>query len=157
MNKFLKFAISVLICEATGLIATPFTVVAIPTWYANLNKPFFSPPNWVFGPVWIILYFMMGVSAFLVLNTKHKKKKVGEALTYFAVQLTFNFLWSVIFFGFRAPLIALFDIVLLLVTIVATYRQFKKISRVSAYLLIPYLLWVSFATVLNFSIVILNK
>jgi benzodiazapine receptor len=157
MKDFPKLVASVVGCELVGIIGTPFTISAISTWYVFLNKPFFSPPNWIFGPVWTILYFFMGVSAFLVWQKGLNHKKVKKALTYFKLQLFFNFLWSILFFGLHSPILGLVDIIVLLVSIILTIGAFYKISKIAAYLLIPYLLWVSFATILNISIVVLNK
>ena len=157
MNKIIKFIISVAVCELVGLISTPFTISAIQTWYQYLNKPSFSPPNWVFGPVWTILYFLMGISAYLIWIKGLKNKKVKPALKIFIVQLIFNFLWSIFFFGMHNPILSLIDIILLWITILLTIIKFYELSKPAAYLLIPYILWVSFATLLNFAIVILNK
>lgn len=157
MNNYLKLTIFIIICELVGLISTPFTINSVQTWYQYLNKPFFSPPNWVFGPVWTLLYLLMGVSAYLIWRKGLKKKNIKPALIYFSVQLFFNFLWSIIFFGLHSPFVALIDIVLLLVTIFITILKFYNISKPAAYLLIPYILWVSFATLLNLSIILLNK
>ena len=132
----------VTICELVGIAGTPFTVAAIPTWYATLTKPPFSPPNWIFGPVWTLLYAMMGVSMYLVFQEGWKKKKVKEAFAYFVIQLVLNFSWSFLFFGLRNPLLGLIDIVLLWIAIFLTIKKFYKISKPTAYLLIPYLLWV---------------
>ena len=129
-----------MVCEAVGLAATPFTVSAIPNWYAALNKPFFSPPNWIFGPVWTILYFLMGISAGIA-------KKIP---TVFYIQLFLNFLWSILFFGLRSPILGLLDILLL------WYFIYQTILKLKNNLLWPYLLWVSFATILNLGIVVLN-
>ncbi len=156
MSKFVKLVASILICEAVGLISVPFTIASIPAWYATLNKPLFSPPNWIFGPVWTILYLMMGISAYLIWIKGLKNKKVRTALFYFLIQLVFNFFWSILFFGLHSPLLALIDILLLWFTILITMLQFYKISKPASYLLLPYLFWVSFAIILNFSIIILN-
>ncbi len=156
VSKFLKFAVAVIGCELVGALATPFTLSAIPTWYSTLNKPAFSPPNWVFGPAWTTLYFLMGVSAYLIWQKGPKKKQVKEALAYFLAQLFFNFIWSILFFGLRSPILGLIDILILWVLIVMTIIKFYRLSKPAAYLLIPYLLWVSFATILNISIVLLN-
>lgn len=156
MNKYYKLALTIIGCELVGLISTPFTISAIPNWYNRLNKPPFSPPNWVFGPVWTILYLLMGIAAFLVWQKGLKKKKVTEALTYFGLQLVFNFIWTFLFFGLRSPLLGLIDITVLWIFIVLTILKFYKISKPAAYMLIPYLLWVSFASLLNFSVLVLN-
>ena len=143
-------------CELVGIIATPFTISAIPTWYDTLNKPPFSPPNWVFGPTWTMLYFLMGVAAFLIWKKGLKKKHVKEALYYFIVQLVFNFMWSILFFGLKSPILGLLDILVLWMLILITVVKFYKLSKPAAYLLITYLLWVSFASLLNLYIVLLN-
>lgn len=159
MRETRQLIISIAGCELVGIVATPFTISAIPTWYATLNKPTFSPPNWIFGPVWILLYLLMGISAFLIWQKGLKgttKKSVKKAFGYFFLQLFFNFIWSVLFFGLHNPLLGFIDILLLLISIVLTMATFYKISKIATYLLIPYLLWVSFATILNFSLVLLN-
>jgi len=156
VSNFFKFLIAVTGCELVGIISTPFTLAAIPTWYSTLNKPPFSPPNWIFGPVWTALYFLMGVAAFLIWKKGLKNKQVKKALTYFVAQLAFNFLWSFLFFGLHSPILGLLDILILWVLILITMIKFYKLSKPAVYLLIPYILWVSFATILNLSIVILN-
>lgn len=157
MKDIGKFLISIFGCELIGILATPFTISAIPTWYATLNKPPFSPPNWIFEPVWTLLYLLMGISAFLIWQKGLHNMKVKKALGYFLLQLFFNFIWSVTFFGLHSPLLGLLDIVVLLVIVIITIVSFYKLSRSAAYLLIPYLLWLSFATILNLSIVVLNQ
>lgn len=156
MKQPLKLAISVLTCELVGIISTPFTINAIDTWYKFLNKPFFSPPNWLFGPVWTLLYALMGIAAYLIWIKGVQNKKVKTAMILFLIQLALNFKWSVVFFGLHAPLLALFEIVLLWFVILITMLKFHELSKYAGYLLFPYLVWVSFATLLNFSIVILN-
>lgn len=156
MNKFAKLAVCVSVCEFVGIASTPFTIAAIGGWYQTLNKPFFSPPNWIFGPVWIILYFLMGVSAFLVWEKGLKKIRVKITLYYFLAQLVLNFVWSFLFFGLHSPILGLIDIVLLWILIVLTIVKFQEVSKTASYLLLPYILWVSFAAILNFSIVIIN-
>lgn len=156
MKNLPKLLVSVIGCELVGIAATPFTISAIRSWYQTLNKPFFSPPNWVFGPTWTILYFLMGVSAFLIWQKGYKSKKAKEALILFIIQLLFNFLWSVFFFGLHSIFLGLLDIIILWILILITTLKFYKISKIAAYLLIPYLLWVTFATLLNLSILILN-
>lgn len=156
MKDFFKLIISVVGCELVGLLGTLFTISSILTWYASLNKPSFSPPNWIFGPVWTLLYFLMGVSFYLIWKKDFKKKKVKIASMFFASQLALNFLWSPVFFGLRAPLLALIIIIILWVLIFLTIKKFYFLSKWAAYLLVPYLLWVTFATILNASIVVLN-
>lgn len=156
MSKYIKLIISIVACEGIGLIGARFTMSSIETWYQTLQKPFFSPPNWVFALVWTLLYLMMGIATYLVWNKGIADKKVRIALLYFVIQLAFNFLWSYLFFGLRKPLLAFFDIALLWLAIVMTMSSFYKLSKPSLYLLLPYLLWVSFAALLNLSIIILN-
>ena len=144
-----KLIFSIGICLGAGIIGSFFTVSAIPEWYATLNKPAFSPPNWIFGPVWTILYILMGVSLYLVWV-----KKTVPAV--FWLQLILNALWSIIFFGMKNPTLAFVDIIALWVAIVLTIKAFSKINKLAGQLLWPYLAWVSFASILNLAIVILN-
>lgn len=136
-----------------GAVGSLFTFKAIPTWYAGLNKPSFNPPNTIFGPVWTLLYILMGIALYLVII---KNKKVKPAVVFFIIQLILNSLWSIIFFGLKNPTGALMGIMVLWLAIIITIFYFWKISRAAAYLLLPYLAWVSFASVLNYFIVILN-
>lgn len=156
MKDLSKFFISVIGCELVGLLGTPFTITAIPAWYATLNKPLFAPPNWIFGPVWTLLYFLMGVAIFLIWRQGWQKKKIRTASYFFLAQLALNCIWSPIFFGLRSPLLGLIVIVAMWVFIVMTMKKFFPLSKWACYLLIPYLLWVSFATLLNAAILILN-
>lgn len=156
MKDFHKFIISVISCESIGLLGIPFTVSAIPEWYSTLNKPSFAPPNWIFGPVWTLLYFLMGVAFYLIWKQNQKKKTVKTAKLFFLTQLGLNFLWSPVFFGLKAPTLGLIIIFAMLILIGVTIKKFYPLSRLASYLLLPYLLWVSFATVLNAAIVILN-
>ena len=156
MKPFSKFISSIILCELVGFLAVPFTLSAIPTWYATLTKPSFSPPNWVFGPVWTILYFLMGSSLFVLWNRGIKTRDEQMAIFYFFVQLGLNFLWSVLFFGLHSPILGLIDILGLLLFIAFTIKQFAQFSKTAAILLLPYLLWVCFATILNAAIVAFN-
>lgn len=147
--------VAVLITEAVGLTSGALTASDITTWYATLNQPALTPPNWVFGPVWTLLYALIGVSLALVWRERDSQvAKVGLGL--FVVQLALNFSWSLVFFGGQNPLGGLFVIVPLLVVIAATIVAFDRVDRRAALLLVPYLLWVSFATYLNYSIWVLN-
>jgi len=156
MNRTAKLITSILICLFAGLVGSVFTMPAIPTWYAGLNKPSFSPPNWLFGPVWTTLYVLMGISFFLVWEKLKKNPKAKSALDIFVLQLVLNCLWSVIFFGLKAPLLALIEIILLWLVILITIINFFKISKTAGWLLVPYLAWVSFASFLNWTIWRLN-
>jgi len=130
---------------------------AVSQWYAHLNKPFFSPPDWLFGPVWTALYALMAVSAWLVWKKGLDKSPVKIALALYLVQLVLNALWSPIFFGLQMPLLALVEILLLWLAIAAATVAFAKVSMTAALLLIPYVLWTAFAVVLNASIWLLNR
>ena len=155
-TDFLKLVVSIILCQIAGLLGALFTTPAIPTWYATLKKPFFNPPNWIFSPVWISLFILMGISLFFVWRrTDHPKFKI--AFFFFFVQLIFNVLWSIAFFGLKSPLLGLIDIILLWIAILLTIQNFLKISKFAGVLLIPYLLWVSFAALLNFSLWLLNR
>ncbi|HSX40151.1 MAG TPA: TspO/MBR family protein [Candidatus Saccharimonadales bacterium] len=151
MNKFSKLFLAILICEGAGFIGAIFTFNSVNTWYITLNKPFFNPPPWIFGPVWTILYLMMGISLYLAWGTK----KVS--LKWFWVQLVLNSLWSILFFGLKNPTLAFLGIILLFLAIFMTMKSFWKYKRTASWLLVPYLLWVTFASVLNASIVLLNR
>lgn len=157
MKDYLKLIGCIIGCEVVGLLGTIFTIDSIPTWYANLNKPFFSPPNWLFGPVWTILYALMGISIYLILKKGIKKKNVKNAVQFFLIQLVLNFIWTPVFFGLKSPLLGLIVIVAMWVFIVLTIKKFYTLSKLAAYLLVPYLLWVSFATILNAAILYLNR
>lgn len=153
----LQIILWIVISLLSGFIGSYFTISAIPTWYAQLHKPVFNPPNWVFGPVWTTLYIMMGTAMGLVSVQKIKKKMSKKpAYVAFGLQLLFNCLWSIVFFGLKLPALALLGIALLWVAIATTIKVFYPINRIAAYLMIPYLLWVSFASLLNLMIVLLN-
>jgi tryptophan-rich sensory protein len=157
MQRGLKMTLVVFICLTVGYLSGIVTRESITTWYPTLVKPFFNPPNWIFAPVWTLLYIMMGIAAGLVWTSEFEQKTVKKALGFFAIQLGLNALWSYLFFGLHNPLLALIEIVLLWLMIFETYNQFKKIDKVAGFLMLPYLAWVSFATILNASIWWLNK
>ncbi|WP_421774865.1 TspO/MBR family protein [Gracilimonas sp.] len=151
-----KVIFGILVCNAVGLAASTVTLPAISTWYADLNKPFFNPPNWLFGPVWTILYTLIGVAAAGIWEKGTSKPEINSALILFGAQLLLNGVWSFLFFGLQSPLIAFIEIILLLVFITLTFKKFREIERWTGWLLVPYILWVSFAAILNLSIVLLN-
>lgn len=158
MNKITRILTVVVTCLAIGYFSGIVTRSSIETWYPTLIKPSFNPPNWVFAPAWSLLYLLMGVAAGLVWDRiEHEKEAVRKALIFFAIQLALNALWSYLFFGLMNPLLALIEIVILWLMIYETLLKFIKINKVAGYLLVPYLLWVSFATVLTASIWWLNK
>ena len=155
MNIY-KLLVSIGVCLLAGVTGSIFTMPAIPTWYAALNRPPLAPPNWIFGPVWTTLFVLMGISAFLIWKKGLDRKDVKIALGIFIGQLVLNTLWSIIFFGLHSPGGALIEIVFLWLAILATIVAFYKISKPAAWLLVPYILWVSFAAYLNYAIWSLN-
>ncbi|MCC9072010.1 tryptophan-rich sensory protein [Flavobacterium sp. F-65] len=158
MNKISRILAVVVTCLAVGYFSGIVTKSSIDTWYPTLIKPSFNPPNWVFAPAWSLLYLLMGVAAGLVWDRiEYEKETVKNALVFFAIQLALNALWSYLFFGLMNPLLALIEIVVLWLMIYETLLKFIKINKIAGYLLVPYLLWVSFATILNASIWWLNK
>jgi tryptophan-rich sensory protein len=147
---------SIFVCQLAGIVGSVFTTPAIPTWYASLKKPFFTPPSWVFAPVWVTLFTLMGISLYLVWERGLGRHDVRRAVSLFGTQLALNVLWSVAFFGMRSPQYGFVIIVLLWFALMATIVVFYRISRIAALLLVPYVLWGSFALVLNLSILVLN-
>ncbi len=155
MSNIIKFLFSLVIPLSAGGIGSLFTTPAIPNWYETLRKPKFNPPGWVFGPAWTILYILIGISFYLVWSkTGFEKNK--KALASFIIQLILNATWSILFFGLQNPFIALIEILLLWLAILLTIISFYQINKTAGLLLLPYLLWVTFATILNFSIWQLN-
>ncbi|MBF4466753.1 TspO/MBR family protein [Flavobacterium sp. LC2016-12] len=158
MNKYIKIAIALLVCLAVGYSASTVTRPSVESWYPTLVKPIFNPPNWIFMPMWTLLYILMAVAAGLVWDKiKEQNEVVKKALLFFIIQLTLNAIWSYLFFGLKNPLLALIEIALLWLMIYETYLKFIKINKTAGYLLIPYMAWVAFAAVLNASIWWLNK
>ena len=158
MQKILRIATVIMTCLAVGYISSIVTRENIPTWYALINKPFFTPPNWVFAPVWTLLYIMMGFAAGSVWNKiDTDETNVKKAFLFFLIQLALNALWSFLFFGLQNPFLASIEIILLWLMIFETYKQFKNIDKLSANLLLPYLVWVSYATLLTISVWYLNR
>lgn len=158
MQKILRIALVVTTCLVIGYLSSLVTKESIISWYPTINKPVFNPPNWIFAPVWTILYVMMGVAGGMIWNKlETDQENVKKAFTFFIIQLGLNALWSYLFFGLHNPFLALIEIILLWLMIFETYNQFKKIDKIAGYLLIPYLAWVSFATILNASIWWLNR
>jgi len=178
-NNLLKLFVCIIICELAGSIGAIFTTPAIGSWYATLNKPSFNPPNWIFGPVWTTLFVLMGVSLYLVwskkwvvlneigskkaikINSLSKKFLLGKwqkvnIIIIFSTQLFLNIVWSVIFFGAQSPAVAFFELIMLWFAILFTIINFYRVSKAAALLLLPYILWVSFAGILNYFIWILN-
>ncbi len=154
MKKIWKIIIMIVVAQLSGIIGSVFTTTAIPTWYAALNKPWFTPPSYMFAPVWLTLYTLMGIAAGLIWASKSKLKQ--KALPIYAVQLFLNFTWSPIFFGLKNVLLALANIIAMWVAILVTIVLFWKIDKRSAWMLVPYIVWVSIATALNYYVLILN-
>ena len=156
-NVFYLIA-AIAVAELAGGIGSVFTVSSLPTWYAGLVKPALNPPSWVFGPVWTTLYALMGISLFLIWKSDPlvAPKERRRGIMLFFLQLVLNTLWSILFFGLHSPGWALVEMMLLWVTILATIISFVRISKPVAWLLVPYILWVSFAGYLNYSLWILN-
>lgn len=158
MQRYLRIGLVVMTCLVVGYLSGMATQVGIKTWYPTLVKPFFNPPDWVFGPVWTLLYIFMGIAGGLVWNQHDANPEgVKKGFLFFVIQLGLNAMWSYLFFVLCNPLLALIEIVLLWLLIFETYTQFKKINRWAGKLLIPYLAWVGFATLLNGAIWWLNR
>ncbi len=155
-SHFLKLLGAVLVSESAGILGSVFTVSSVTNWYSSLIKPDIAPPSWVFGPVWTTLFALMGIAAFLIWQKGLDRKDVKIALGIFVFQLVLNILWSIIFFGFRAPGAALVEILFLWFAILVTVVAFVKISKPAAWLLVPYIFWVTFAAYLNLSFWVLN-
>ena len=153
--NLLKLVASIAISFAAGGIGSLATAPNIPTWYANLDKPPFQPPNWVFGPVWSVLYLLMGIALYLVWTAKTGNSK-KRAYVLFGIQLFLNTLWSLFFFGLHWTWIAVIIIVTLWIAIALTIREFAKFSKPAAWLLAPYIAWVTFASLLNIAVAVLN-
>ncbi len=155
-SKIRYISLSVMVCLLVGLIASIVTQSSIDTWYFNLTKPTFTPPAWLFAPVWMLLYILMGVAMGLVLNRGLHHIWVKTAIYHFGFQLLLNTAWSIVFFGVQSPFFAFMIILALFVVLLFTFKWFKIASPLAAYLLIPYIAWVGFAAVLNFEIWRLN-
>ncbi len=156
-KRIIYIAISIAVCLLIGLLAGFATQSSVNDWYATLNKPEFTPPNALFAPVWTVLYVLMGVAAGIVWSKGYHHVWVKTALYHFVFQLLFNALWSIVFFGLKNPFVALLVILILLCLIMLTIKWFNVVSKPAAILMIPYLLWVGFAAVLNYRIWELNS
>lgn len=155
-KKLVYISISIVICLIIGFLSSYVTQSSVNDWYVTLNKPSFNPPNWLFAPVWTFLYITMGISAGLIWSKGFYHLWVKTALYHFGFQLMLNALWSLVFFGFKAPLLGLLIIIALLIMLIFTFKWFKIVNKTAAYMLIPYILWVGFATLLNYKIWELN-
>ena len=140
-----------------GIIGSFFTMPEVGGWYAGLQKPSFNPPAWIFGPVWTLLYILMGISLWLVIRNGISSRPVQQAVALFSVQLSLNLAWSVLFFGMHLIAVAFIEVLILLVFIVATMFAFRKINPFAGWLFIPYLCWTAFASVLTGTLWLLNR
>jgi tryptophan-rich sensory protein len=156
-SPIIALVLFILLCEGVGLTSGYLANVSQNDWFNQLIKPSWNPPAYLFGPVWTILYFLMGVSIWLVWKNKSAEQYKGNTYLLFAIQLFLNFLWSIIFFKLESPYFAFFDIILLIVTIGLTMKSFSYYSRTASWILLPYICWVSFAAFLNFKIWSLNQ
>lgn len=156
IEKPIQFLGSIVLCHSAGFIGSLATTPNIDPWYNTLNKPFFTPPSWVFAPVWLTLYTLMGIALYLILNSPRSQRK-KQALILFYSQLVLNTLWSIVFFGRQMIFGGLVIIAVLIITLTLTIYKAYPLSRKAAWLLIPYLAWVSFATLLNYSLWLLNR
>ena len=155
-KRVLYITVSVLVCLAIGFLSSIATQSSVNDWYLTLDKPYFTPPNYLFAPVWTALYIMMGVAAGIVWSKGYHHIWVKTALYHFVFQLLLNALWSIVFFGLKNPLGGMIVILALLTMIILTIKWFRVISKPAAYLLVPYVLWVVFASALNYKIWELN-
>jgi len=160
-KNIVRFVISIIICESVGIIGSFFTFSSVSNWFPTLVKPWFSPPSWLFGPVWTMLYFLMGLSLYIVWNYKtetiSKQKYKKQFFILFGIQLILNALWSFLFFGLKSPISGLIDILFLDITVITTIIYANRVSKYAAVLLAPYMAWIIFATLLNFEIALLNN
>jgi len=156
LNKLYKVFAAIVICQLAGVLGSLFTYQSMPALYASLQKPLYAPPGWVFGPAWLTLYTLMGISLYLVWAKGLDDKEVKNAILIFGIQLGLNSIWSPIFFSLKNFMFAFIEILVLWAFIAATIFSFHKISKRAAWLLVPYILWVSFAAMLNYSVWMLN-
>ncbi|MDD5148672.1 MAG: tryptophan-rich sensory protein [Candidatus ainarchaeum sp.] len=154
--KILKLLGLIILCELMGAIGSIFTVPNIAGWYSFLNKPFFTPPSWLFAPAWTVLFALMGIALYFVLENGLEKKETRIAAGIFAFQFLLNIFWSALFFGLKNPLLGFIEIIALWLAILAAIISFHRVSKKAAWLLLPYICWASFAAALNFSVWMLN-
>ncbi len=154
--EIVELVLSILVCQVAGFIGSIFTVPSIPTWYKSLKKPSFAPPNRIFAPVWITLYTIMGISLYLILREGLGNLQVQVSMGIFGIQLVLNIIWSFVFFGKKSLLGGLIAIAVLWIAILLTIISFLSVSQLAGLLLVPYILWSSFAAILNYSILKLN-
>ncbi len=151
-GKLRDLLVSMLIAELAGVINSVFTASSIPTWYAGLERPWWTPPSWIFNPAWFVLYILVGISAYFVWEVRHQRKEAESALVFYGVQLLFSSFWGIIFFGLQEIGLALAEIFVLWLLIIYTMILFFRVSKPAGWVLVPYLIWVSYTMVLNASI-----
>lgn len=156
LKDILRLLGSIFVCQLAGIIGSVFTIESVSTWYVTLNKPFFTPPSWLFAPAWTTLYTLMGIALYLVWKKGFEKRENRIALYFFFTQLSLNALWSIIFFGLRMPVYAFFEVVILWILILVSAIKFWEIDRRAGALLVPYLAWTTFAALLNLAVWLLN-
>ena len=156
IQSYPRLIAAVLFCIIVGSIGSLVTTTGPDSWYAGLAKPFFTPPGWVFAPVWITLFTLMGIALYLVWQEGTEKPEVRKAIAIFGVQFVINIIWSFLFFGLRSPLLGFIDIIVLWFMIAAMIAVFYRVNRTAAYLLVPYIAWVTLATALNGSVYFMN-
>lgn len=154
--KWLKLAAFIFVCHMAGIIGSVFTTSSIPTWYAGLEKPWFTPPNWLFAPVWLTLYTLMGISLYWIWQKGPSKENVRSALLVFFGQLVINAIWSIVFFGLQSPFYALILVAMMWTLILLTIYMFYKIDKKAGLILVPYIAWVTIASLLNYFVWVLN-
>jgi translocator protein len=156
LSNNLKLLICILICQATGIISGLLTNAQNNVWYDNIIKPSWNPPGYLFGPVWTVLYLLMAISLWIVWKSNAYEPMKKEAMLLFASQLFLNFWWTILFFKFQSPIAAFIEIIIMISLILFTIFRFAEISKTAAWLLLPYISWVFFATLLNYKLWVLN-
>ncbi len=155
MKSIIILILFILICQSVGIIGATFTMSSLDNWYRTIQKPSWNPPDWIFGPVWTTLYAIMGFSMWTIWKNR-ATQKISWCIIIFIIQLLLNGIWTPLFFGLKNPALALIDIMFLFSAIIATIIIFYKVNRLASLILIPYLLWVGFATILNYHLWKLN-
>lgn len=149
-------AIAIILCNLAGIAGAIFVAPSLPNWYANLRQTPLTPPNWVFAPVWTTLYILMGISIYFIWQKRREAQGARHAFALFGIQLVLNIVWAFLFFGLHSPLLGFIGILPLWLSVLLCILSFRPIDERAACLLIPYLLWVTFAGLLNLSILVLN-
>jgi tryptophan-rich sensory protein len=155
MRNWIKLVISIAVPQVVALSGAFFTITGTGSWYQNIAKPSWNPPNWVFGPVWTLLYLLMGIALFIIWKSENRDKRT--AIIFWVIQLALNFLWTILFFNQHQILGAFIEMILLWIMILMTIIYFARISKLAAWLMVPYIAWVSFAALLNYAIWQLNQ